>query len=91
VLSWWLQGFDRTTERLVQETHLPRLTAAAIRTILNVDDDVPVESFDFDIPKLDAARALAAYADEPVATDEALIYQLGCYEVPEVGVPSCGA
>lgn len=30
MLSWWLQGFDRTTERLVQETHLPRLTVAAI-------------------------------------------------------------
>lgn len=75
----------------MEETHLPRLTVAAIRAILNVDGDVPVEPFDFDIPNLDAARALAAYADEPVATDEALIYQLGCYEVPEVGVPSCGA
>jgi len=52
------------------------------RTILDVDDDVPVEPFDFDIPNLDAARALAAYAGEPVAIDEALIYQLGCYEVP---------
>lgn len=82
MLSWWLQGFDRTTERLVQETHLTRLTVAAIRTILDVDDDIPVEPFDFDIPNLDAARALAAYADEPVAIDEALIYQLGCYEAP---------
>lgn len=80
MLSWWLQGFDRTTERLVQETHLPRLTVAEIRAILNVDDDIPVEPFDFDVPNLDAVRALAAYADEPAAIDETLIYQLGCYE-----------
>lgn len=66
----------------MQETHLPRLTVAAIRAILNVDDAIPVEPFDFDIPNLEAARALAAYADAPVAIDEALIYQLGCYEVP---------
>jgi len=80
VLTWWLQGFDRTTERLVQETHLTRLTVAAIREILRVDDDIPVEPFDFDIPNLDAVRSLAEYADQPIAIDEALIYQLGCYE-----------
>jgi hypothetical protein len=53
---------------------------AAIREILRVDDDIPVEPFDFDVPNLDAVRSLAEYADQPIAIDEALIYQLGCYE-----------
>jgi hypothetical protein len=82
MLTWWLQGFDPSTEQLVQETHLTRLTVAAIRAVLNVDDDIPVECFDFDIPNLAAVRALAAYADECAAIDETLIYQLGCYESP---------
>ncbi|MUL67732.1 hypothetical protein BOO86_24885 [Mycobacterium sp. CBMA 234] len=67
------------TERLVQEHHLTRLNEAAIRAILNVDDGIPVEPFCFHIPNIEAVRALAAYADEPVLIDDTLIYQLGCY------------
>ena len=63
----------------MHEYRLTRLNEPAIRAILNVDDDIPVEPFDFDIPTVEAVRAFIPYADEPIALDETLLYQLGCY------------
>lgn len=78
-LHWVLEGFHPDTEELVHEYPLPRLTAAAIRQILNVPDDIPIEPFDFDIPDDIALSALAEFAAAPVILDPTFTYQLGCF------------
>ncbi len=76
---WYLQGFDRTTEALVQEVALSRADTAVIRRELSIDDDLPVEPFDFDVATLAAARNLATYSDDEVVVDPRLLYQLAFY------------
>lgn len=76
---WYLQGFDRATEALVQEVALSRADADVVRRELNVDDDLPVEPFDFDVATVAAARHLATFSDEPVDIDPSLLYQLAFY------------
>ncbi|GAA2401163.1 hypothetical protein GCM10009856_06870 [Mycolicibacterium llatzerense] len=76
---WYLQGFDRTTDELVQEVALPRADSDAIRRALNIDDDLPVEPFDFDVATVSSARNLATYSDEAVDVDPRLLYQLAYY------------
>ncbi|MUM04565.1 hypothetical protein B5P44_07190 [Mycobacterium sp. CBMA 213] len=76
---WYLQGFDRTTEALVQEVPLPWADAGVIRRELNIDDDLPVEPFDFDVATIAAARNLATFSDESVNVDPRLVYQLAFY------------
>ncbi|WP_131830873.1 DUF7683 domain-containing protein [Mycobacteroides abscessus] len=80
---WCLQGFDRATEALVQEIALARADANIIRRELNIDDDLPVEPFDFDVATIAAARKLAAYGDEGVDVDPRLLYQLAFYADPQ--------
>lgn len=78
-LQWILEGFHPETEELVQEYPLPRVDADAIRRILNVPVDIPIEPFSFDVPDANAAHALAKFADENATIDPAINYQLGCY------------
>ena len=74
---WYLQGFDRTTEALVHEVALRWADADIIRRELHIDDDLPIEPFDFDVPTVAAARNLATFSDEHVDVDPRLVYQLG--------------
>ncbi len=76
---WYLQGFDRKTEELVQENRLSRVDGATIRRVLKIDDDLPIEPFGFDIPTTELAREFAALSDKPAVVDPELWYQLGFY------------
>ncbi|MGW4097717.1 MULTISPECIES: DUF7683 domain-containing protein [unclassified Mycobacterium] len=78
-LQWVLEGFHPDTEQLVHDYPLPRLTPAAIRQILNVPEDIPIEPFSFDIPDDRSLHALAEFAGAPVTLDPTFTYQLGCY------------
>lgn len=78
-LQWVLEGFDPATEKLMQEHPLPRVDVDSIRRILNAPDDIPIEPFDFEVADINAARALAEFADAVVTIDPTHIYQLGCY------------
>lgn len=78
-LQWALEGFHPHTEELVHDYPLPRLTAAAIRQILNVPEDIPIEPFCFEIPDDRALHALSEFAGAPVTIDSTFTYQLGCY------------
>lgn len=73
---WYLQGFDPTTDTLVQEVPLPRADTHVIRRELNINDDLPIEPFDFDVASVATAKNLAAFSDEPVQIDRRLVYQL---------------
>lgn len=76
---WYLQGFDRASDVLVQEVALPRADAGVIRRELHVDDDLPVKPFDFDVATIAVARNLDTFADEEVEVDPGLLYQLAFY------------
>lgn len=76
---WYIQGFDRRTDELAQEAPLTQINSDAIRRVLDVYDDLPVEPFDFDVPTPDKARELATFSDTPLAIDPDRWYQLAFY------------
>jgi hypothetical protein len=74
---WCLEGYDRTTELLVQEVPLPRLNSDDIHQILGIDDVPPVGMVALDIPTYSELNKLAAYADGTAEINPGLDYFLG--------------
>ncbi|MFL0243258.1 hypothetical protein [Mycobacterium sp. SMC-17] len=64
------------TDKLVQEVPLPRADTHVIRRQLHINDDLPIEPFDFDVATVATARNLAAFSDQPVTINPRLVYQL---------------
>lgn len=73
---WHIEAFDTTTESLAAEHPLPKLDTSAVRRILNIHDEQPVEPFLFDVNQPDIFNALAEFGDDAVALEPERTYYL---------------
>ncbi|MUM19965.1 hypothetical protein FZI91_00255 [Mycobacterium sp. CBMA271] len=76
---WYIEEFDRTTEQLVAEYLIRGLEADTLRRILKVDDDLPMEPFDFEMPGREVFDELVRHVDPPapVYNPAGRIYNIG--------------
>lgn len=73
---WHIEAYDGATELLAAEYPLPRLDTSAVRTILNIHDDQPVEPFLFDVNQPAIFIALAEFGDDVIALEPERNYYL---------------
>jgi len=74
---WCIEGYR--DKELEEEIDLPRLGVEDVRRILDVQDNLPIEPYSFEIGRQDLFSALQKYGDRFAVFDGGLQYFLAYY------------